>query len=84
MKGHWTYVVHQQALESIDTLRPADRKRVREFLLHLVADPWQLPDGEIRPANDRLYFAKNVGAVRVDYWLDVFAKEVCVVRVDRL
>jgi hypothetical protein len=26
---------------------------------------------------------RNVGAVQVTYWLDAFAREVCIVRVER-
>jgi hypothetical protein len=37
-----------------------------------------------RPPNDRAYFVKNIGSARVIYWLDAFASEVYVVRVERL
>jgi mRNA-degrading endonuclease RelE of RelBE toxin-antitoxin system len=79
----WQFVLHQRALEEIDGLGPAERREVRAFLLRLVGDPWQRPDAQIRPANDRAYFVKSVGSVRVIYWLDAFAREVYVVRVGR-
>jgi len=53
------------------------------MLLHLVSDPWQRPDAQIRPPNDRIYLVKYVSSVRVIYWLDAFAREVYVVRVER-
>jgi mRNA-degrading endonuclease RelE of RelBE toxin-antitoxin system len=81
--NRWQFVLHQLALEEIDRLRPAERRAVRALLLRLVNDPWQQPDGQIRPPNDRVYLAKNVGAQRVIYWLDAFAREICVVRVER-
>ena len=64
-------------------MRPTERRDVRAMLLRLVNDPWQKPDGQIRPPNDRVYLVKHVGAVRVTYWLDAFAREVYVVRVER-
>ena len=39
---------------------------------------------QIRPPNDRAYFVKNVRPGRVIYWLDAFAREVYVVRVERI
>lgn len=80
--NRWQFVLHQRALEEIDGLRPAERHEVRALLLRLVGDPWRRPDAQIRPPNDRAYFVKNVGSVRV--WLDAFAREVYVVRVERL
>jgi mRNA-degrading endonuclease RelE of RelBE toxin-antitoxin system len=81
--SRWQFVLHQQALEELDGLRPAERREVRTFLLRLVDDPWQQPDAQIRPPNDRAYLVKNLRGGRVVYWLDAFAREVCVVRVDR-
>ena len=78
----WQFVLHQRALEEIDKLRPSERRAVRMTLLRLVEDPWQTPDAQIRPANDRIYLVKNVGAVRIIYWLDAFVREVFVVRVE--
>jgi mRNA-degrading endonuclease RelE of RelBE toxin-antitoxin system len=78
----WQFVVHQDALDTIDNLRPAERRAVRAALLQLVENPWQLPDGQIRPPNDRIYLVKNVGSLRVIYWLDAFARQVYIVRVD--
>lgn len=77
------FVLHQRALEEIDHLRPAERRDVRAFLLRLADDPWQKPDSQIRPPNDRAYFVKDVRSARVIYWLDAFAREVFVVRVER-
>lgn len=81
--NRWHFVLHQRALEEIDQLRSAERREVRALLLRLVNDPWQLPDAQIRPPNDRVYFVKNLRVSRVTYWLDAFAREVCVVRVER-
>jgi len=68
----------------MDSFRPVERRKVREAILHLVAQPWQKPAAEICPANDRTYFVKEVPGFRIIYWLDVFVKEVCIVRVDRM
>jgi mRNA-degrading endonuclease RelE of RelBE toxin-antitoxin system len=78
----WQFVVHQEALDTIDNLRPAERRAIRAALLQLVENPWQLPDGQIRPRNDRIYLVKDVGSLRVIYWLDAFARQVYIVRVD--
>ncbi len=51
----WQFVLHQRALEEIDKLRAAERRAVRAALLHLVENPWQMPDAQIRPPNDRSY-----------------------------
>ena len=80
--NRWQFVLHQQALEEIGHLRRAQRRDVRAMLLRLVSDPWQRPDAQIRPPNDRVFLVKHVGSVRVIYWLDAFAREVCVVRVE--
>ena len=79
----WQFVIHQEALEKIDSLSPRQRREIRATLLRLVDDPWQRPDAEIRPPNDRIYLMKNVRELRVLYWLDAFAREVYVVRVDQ-
>jgi mRNA-degrading endonuclease RelE of RelBE toxin-antitoxin system len=81
--SRWQFVLHQQALEEIDHLRPAERRDVRAVLRRLAEDPWQRPEGQIRPPNDRVYLVKNVRSLRVIYWLDAFAREVYVVRVER-
>jgi mRNA-degrading endonuclease RelE of RelBE toxin-antitoxin system len=78
----WQFVVHQEALDTLDNLRPAERRAVRAALLQLTENPWQLPDAQIRPQNDRIYLVKNVGSLRVIYWLDAFARQVYIVRVD--
>jgi mRNA-degrading endonuclease RelE of RelBE toxin-antitoxin system len=80
--NRWQFVLHQQALEEIDHLRPAERRDVHAMLRRLVNDPWQKPDAQIRPPNDRVYLVKYVRSVRVIYWLDAFAREVYVVRVE--
>jgi len=49
---------------------------VRSILLRLTEDPWQKPDAQIRPANDRVYLVKNLRFARIVYWLDAFAREV--------
>ena len=81
--SQWQFVLHQRALEEIDKLRPAERRAVRAALLRLVENPWQTPDGQIRPVNDRIYLVKNVGSMRIVYWLDAFVREVLVTRIDR-
>lgn len=81
--SRWQFVLHQRALEEIDNLKPAERRAVRVALLQLGGNPWQIPDGQIRPPHDRIYLVKNVGAVRVVYWLDSFVREICVTRVER-
>ncbi len=49
---------------------------------------WRTPfadaDAEIRPAADRSYQVRHVGGLQLVYWLDVYVREVCVVRVERL
>ena len=81
--SRWQFVLHQQALEEIDRLRPSERRDVRAALRRLVQDPWQRPDAQIRPVNDRVYLVKYVGSVRIVYWIDAFAREVYVVRTER-
>jgi hypothetical protein len=83
MSRPWQYVLHQRALEFLDGLRPAERRKVREAMLHLVAQPWQESAGEIRPPNDRTYYVKELPGFQIVYWLDVFVHEICIVRVDR-
>jgi mRNA-degrading endonuclease RelE of RelBE toxin-antitoxin system len=82
--NRWQFVLHQRALEEIDKLKPAERRAVRAALLQLVENPWQTPDEQIRPPNDRIYLVQNLGAVRVVYWLDSFVREIFVARVERL
>ena len=82
--SRWQFVLHQQALEEIDNLRLAERREVRTTLLRLAEDPWQKPDAQIRPPNDRVYLVKDLRFARIIYWLDAFAREVCIVRVERL
>ncbi|HYJ06530.1 MAG TPA: hypothetical protein VEX43_15445 [Chthoniobacterales bacterium] len=81
--NRWQFVLHQQALEEIDKLRPAERREVRTILLRLAEDPWQKPDAQIRPLNDRVYLVRNLRFARIIYWLDAFAREVCIVQVER-
>jgi mRNA-degrading endonuclease RelE of RelBE toxin-antitoxin system len=64
-------------------LKPAIRREIRKALRSLTDDPWQKPDAQVRPPNDRIYLVKRVGALSLVYWLDAFAREVCVVRIDR-
>lgn len=82
--SRWQFVLHQQALEEIDNLRPAEHREVRSVLLRLTEDPWQKPDAQIRPANDRVYLVKYLRFARIVYWLDAFARDVCIVRVERI
>ncbi len=82
--NRWQFVPHQRALEEIGRLRPAERRFVRAALLRLAENPWQTPDGQIRPPNDRIYLVINVGSLRVIYWLDAFIREVFIARVERL
>ena len=82
--NRWRFVVHQQALEEIDRLRPAERREVRTGFQRLTDDPWQKPDAQIRPVNDRVYLVKYLRFARIIYWLDAFAREVYIVRVERL
>ena len=74
--SRWQFVLHQQALEEIDNLRPTERREARSVLLRLTEDPWQKPAAQIRPANDRVYLVKNLRFARIVYWLDAFAHEV--------
>lgn len=82
--NRWQFVVHQQALEEIDRLRSAERREVRTALQRLTEDPWQKPDAQIRPPNDRVYLVKDLRSARITYWLDAFAREVYIVRIERL
>ena len=82
--NRWQFVLHQQALEEIDKLRPAERREVRSVLQRLTDDPWQKRDAQIRPPNDRVYLVRNLRFARIIYWLDAFARDVCIVRVERL
>ena len=80
--NRWQFALHQQALEEIDGLRLAERREVRAVFLRLVEDPWQKPDAQIRPPNDRAYNVKKVRSVRIVDWLDAFAREVLIVRIE--
>ena len=84
MNRAWQYVLHQQASEFIDQLPASQRRKMRDALRVLVAQPFADADAEIRPANDRNYQVRNVDRFRIVYWLDVFVREVCVVRVEPL
>jgi len=83
MTREWQYVLHQRAAEFIDRLPARERREVRAALHQLVARPFADPDAEIRPPQDRSYQVRNVGHLRLVYWLDVYVSEVCVVRVER-
>jgi len=83
MSRPWQYVLHQRVVEQLDALRPSDRRKVRNAILDLVAQPWQRPAAEIRQLNVRNHFVKEVPGFRIIYWLDAFVCEVCVVRVER-
>lgn len=48
----------------------------------MVEQTWQIPDGQIRPPNDRVYLVKIAGGIRVVYWLDSFEREVFITRVE--
>ena len=61
--SQWRFVLHQRALEEIDKLRPAERRAIRAALLRLAENPWQTPDGQICPVNDRIYLINNVALV---------------------
>ena len=78
----WQYVIHQKALEAVDQLSVPQRRQIRTALAKLVADPLSPPDAQIRPSNDRCYSVKKVGSLYLVYWVDEFAREVRVVRVD--
>jgi hypothetical protein len=84
MSREWQYVLHQRVVEFMDGIRPADRRRLRDAIFDLVRHPWQDPASEIRPANDRAYYVKDLDGFRIVYWLDAYVKEVCIVRVDRI
>jgi hypothetical protein len=79
----WQFVLHQQALEEI-----VSRPNLRVRILPRIVRQSQKQGANITPLRrpqtiDRAYFVKNLQALRVIYWLDAFAREVCVVRVER-
>jgi hypothetical protein len=80
---HWHFVLHQGAFDFVDSLRSAERLKIRKALEDLTSDPWQIPTSEIRPRNDRPYQVKEVAGFQIVYWLDVWVQEVCVVRIGR-
>ena len=82
MNGDWQFVVHQQALESMEAMRAAERQRVRKALRELINDPFQRPDMEQRSPRERTCFIKVVGPFRIRYWLDDFVKEVRIVSIE--
>ncbi len=84
MSRPWQYVLHQRVLEHLDGLRPAERRKVRDAMLDLVARPWQRPSAEIRQANVRTHYIKELPGFRIVYWLDAFVNEICILRVDRV
>jgi mRNA-degrading endonuclease RelE of RelBE toxin-antitoxin system len=84
MNRPWQFVLHQSALEYMDTLRPAERRKVREAMLQLVAQPWQRPAAELRSPNNRTYYIKKLAGFQIVYWLDAYVNEVFIVRVERI
>ena len=83
MNREWQYVLHQRAAEYIESLPARQRREIRAVLHQLIAHPFADPDAEIRPPTDRNYQVRHVGPLRLVYWLDVYVREVCVVRVER-
>lgn len=82
MNREWRYVLHQQADDFIANQRAMERQRLRAALVALTKHPFQRSDAEIRPPNDRIYSVRNVGRIRIIYWLDILVREVCIVRVE--
>jgi len=78
----WQFVIHQDALETIDALPSSDRREIRKALYALVNDPYHTPDAQIRPPGDRIYLVKRVRSYYMVYWLDSFVREVRIVCVD--
>jgi hypothetical protein len=64
--NRWQLVLYQQALNEIDSLQSSERRAMRAALVRLVENPWQTPDAQIRPPNDRVYLVRNVERIRVN------------------
>ena len=84
MSGEWQYVIHQSALEALESLRAAERHRVRRCIEQLVANPNQLPDAERRSPNERTVRVKYAGRHCVLYWLDDYVRELRIVEIEEV
>jgi hypothetical protein len=82
MSSGWQLVVHEQAWDFSETLRPVEKAQLKRGLRALVNDPQQKPDAFRRSPADREYSVKYFGRFRVLYWLDPFVQEIRVVQIE--
>lgn len=84
MSGEWQYVIHQSALETMETMNRLERRRMRRCIEYLLADPNQHPDAERRSPSDRNLRVKYAGRHCVLYWLDGFVRELRIVEIEEV
>ena len=74
MSSSWQFVLHQDAFDFVDSLgaRGFDGKPLA------VAN-----GGDQATERPSPYSIKDLPGFRIVYWLDVWVREVCVVRIDR-
>lgn len=84
MSPGWQLVIHEQAWDVSETLRPAERNQLKRGLRSLANDPSQRPDAVRHSPAGRDYAVKYFGRFRVIYWLDSFVQEVRIVAIELL
>jgi mRNA-degrading endonuclease RelE of RelBE toxin-antitoxin system len=84
MSGAWQFVIHEQAWEASERLYSREKQDLKAGLRKLLADPHQRPHAEIRSPTDRTYSVMHIGRFRVVYWLDEFAQELRLVKIERI
>ena len=84
MSAGWQYVIHQSALETIESLSTVERSQVRRCIEKLLTDPHQQPDAERRSLRERAIRVRYVGLFCVLYWLDSFVRELRIVGIERV
>ena len=84
MSGDWQFVIHQSALETMEGMRNAERRRVRRCIEALLAAPNQRPDAERRSPQDRRLRVKYAGSHCILYRLDGFVRELRIVAIEEV
>ena len=82
MTPSWQLVIHEQAWDNSESLRSAEKARLKRDLRSLAFDPTQRPDALRRSSSGREYSVKYFGRFRVYYWLDSLVQEVRIVEIE--
>ena len=83
MRGTWQAVYHQPAWDFAESLTKRERHRLNDAIGEIRSQPFAEADSEIETVNERTVFLRVVKNFQVHYWLDVFVKQVVIVRLDR-